>query len=45
MNAARRLNRKLGNLDPSVVGDDVQKKLGRVLRRTRKRIEAALAAL
>lgn len=43
MNAARRLNRKLRDLDPSAVGDEERKKLGRVLRRTRKRVEAALA--
>ena len=44
MAAARRLNRKLRTLDPQALEDDQRKKLARVLRRTRKRVEAALTA-
>lgn len=45
MAAARRLNRKLRTLDASALEDAEQKRLGRVLRRTRKRIELALASI
>jgi len=45
MAAARRLNRKLRTLDAAAVADEQRKKLARVLRRTRKRVEAGLAAL
>ena len=46
MAAARRLNRKLRTLDIAILDDEQQrKKLARVLRRTRKRVESALAAL
>jgi len=45
MAAARRLNRKLRGLDASVLEEKEQKRLGRVLRRTRKRIELALASM
>ena len=46
MAAARRLNRKLRTLDVALVdGDEQKKKLARVLRRVRKRVESALAAL
>ncbi len=45
MNAARRLNRKLCDLDVSEIGEAEKKKLGRVLRRTRKRVEAVLAEI
>lgn len=45
MNAARRLNRKLRDLDAAGLGEDERRKLGRVLRRTRKRVEAALLAV
>ena len=45
MAAARRLNRKLRGLDAKAVGEDEQKRLGRVLRRTRKRVEIALALI
>ncbi len=44
MAAARRLNRKLRGLDVELVEDQARAKLVRVLRRTRKRVEAALAA-
>lgn len=43
MAAARRLNRKLRAFDVSVVGEEERKRLARVLRRTRKRVEMALA--
>ncbi len=45
MAAARRLNRKLRGLDVSAVDVEQGKKLARVLRRTRKRVESALAGL
>jgi ParB family chromosome partitioning protein len=45
MNAARRLNRRLRTFDSTPLGEDERRKLGRVLRRTRKRVEAALGAL
>jgi len=45
MAAARRLNRKLRGLDASALEEKEQKRLGRVLRRTRKRIELALASM
>ncbi|MBI3771004.1 MAG: ParB/RepB/Spo0J family partition protein [Deltaproteobacteria bacterium] len=45
MAAARRLNRKLRGLDASALVEAEQKRLGRVLRRTRKRIELVLAAI
>lgn len=45
MAAARRLNRKLRTLDTTAVDAEQRKKLARVLRRTRKRVEAALVAL
>ena len=45
MAAARRLNRKLRGLDASALEEKEQKRLGRVLRRTRKRIELALASI
>ncbi len=45
MAAARRLNRKLRGLDPSALDQPEQKRLARVLRRTRKRVEQALSAL
>jgi ParB family transcriptional regulator, chromosome partitioning protein len=44
MAAARRLNRKLRGLDTSALDETERKRLGRVLRRTRKRIELALAS-
>ena len=43
MSAARRLNRKLRGLDPETIREDERKRMGRVLRRTRKRVEMALA--
>jgi ParB family chromosome partitioning protein len=46
MAAARRLNRKLRTLDVALLdGEEQKKKLARVLRRVRKRVESALAAL
>jgi ParB family transcriptional regulator, chromosome partitioning protein len=45
MAAARRLNRKLRGLDVSTFEEAERKRLGRVLRRTRKRVESALASL
>ena len=43
--AILKLNRKLRGLDTATLEDAEQKRLGRVLRRTRKRIELALAAI
>jgi len=45
MAAARRLNRKLRGLDAKALGEDERKRLGRVLRRTHKRVELALALI
>jgi ParB family transcriptional regulator, chromosome partitioning protein len=45
MAAARRLNRKLRGLDVSLLEEAERKRLGRVLRRTRKRVEATLVSL
>ena len=45
MAAARRLNRKLRGLDAATLDEAERKRLGRVLRRTRKRVEATLGAL
>jgi len=45
MAAARRLNRKLRGLDTATLDEAERKRLGRVLRRTRKRVEATLGAL
>jgi ParB family chromosome partitioning protein len=45
MAAARRLNRRLRGCDVHAIGEADRKKLGRVLRRTRKRVELALASL
>jgi ParB family chromosome partitioning protein len=45
MSAARRLNRKLRGLDPEAICEDERRRLGRVLRRTRKRVEMALALM
>lgn len=42
MAAARRLNRKLRSFDIQAIDESARKKLGRVLRKTRKRVEAAL---
>lgn len=44
MAAARRLNRKLRGLNTVALDDPERKRLARVLRRTRKRVEAALAS-
>lgn len=45
MAAARRLNRKLRGFDVQTVGEADRKRLGRVLRRTRKRVDLALAVV
>ena len=45
MAAARRLNRKLRVFDSSTLQDPDRKRLTRVLRRTRKRVESALASI
>jgi len=45
MAAARRLNRKLRGCDVTAMEDETKKRLGRVLRRTRRRVELALAHL
>lgn len=45
MAAARRLNRKLRDFDAAAIDDMEKKRVGRVLRRTRKRVEGLLARL
>ncbi|MGH6894669.1 MAG: ParB/RepB/Spo0J family partition protein [Dongiaceae bacterium] len=45
MAAARRLNRKLRGFEASALEEDERKRVGRVLRRTRKRVEIALGLL
>jgi ParB family transcriptional regulator, chromosome partitioning protein len=45
MAAARRLNRKLRTCDLHVIEDETKKRLVRVLRRTRRRVELALTQL
>ena len=45
MASARRLNRKLRVLDVTVLDDAERKRLARVLRRTRKRVDLALASI
>jgi ParB family chromosome partitioning protein len=45
MSAARRLNRKLSELDTTVLDDDERARLARVLRRSRKRVGSVLAEI